>query len=123
MRISDWSSDVCSSDLDEHQAEENKPDYRLVRIDKRPRCIQKNHCPQHCQSARSLMSHFRNDMNHSWHYPKETKTMTAESSALGPMPLNLNGHYQHHHGLHEGSATHAKAAIVTALGEYFAGLN
>src|SRR3546814_17426164 len=32
MRISDWSSDVCSSDLDPHLAEHRTPDARLVLV-------------------------------------------------------------------------------------------
>src|SRR3546814_3429928 len=68
------------------------------------------------------MSHARIDKNHEWHYPKEPKPMTAESSALGPMQQLLIGQHQRHHGLHDGYAANADAGIVTALGDDFAGI-
>src|SRR3546814_20919568 len=68
------------------------------------------------------MSHARIDKNHEWHYPKEPKPMTAESSALGPMQQLLIGQHQRHPGLHDGYAANDDAGTVTALGDDFAGI-
>src|SRR3546814_4895511 len=39
MRISDWSSDVCSSDLDEHDAKRRGPVADVIDADIRESCI------------------------------------------------------------------------------------